>query len=260
MITDNRREQIVTALAQRHFMSLDDVRSIFGCSPTTARRDLAALAATGRLRRTRGGAVAINAHAAANATMEIQTAEQSTAQADPCAAVKRRIGRAAATLIADGDTVALSGGTTVMEVARQLDKRKIGVVTNAVDVALELINTPGVRVMLLGGTLSSASREVVGPQAAEMLAAISIEILFASVDGLSAEAGATCIGTLEAQVLRAMAAQARRVVIVADHRKIGRAALARVLPLASISTLVTDACPTPALEAIRGAGVQIIEA
>lgn len=256
MIADNRREQIVTTLAQRHFMSVDDVRLIFGCSLTTARRDLAALAATGRLRRTRGGAVAIHAHAGATVDM---AAEHGAAQADSFAAIKRRIGRAAAALIADGDTVGLSGGTTVMEVARQLDNRKIGVVTNAVDVALELTGTPGVRVMLLGGTLSSASREVVGPQAEEMLAAISIDILFASVDGLSAEAGATCIGILEAQVLRAMAAQARRVVIVADHRKIGRAALARVLPLASISMLVTDACPAPALEAIRNAGVQIIE-
>ncbi len=249
MMMDDRQERIIAALVQRQFMSVQDVALLLDCSPTSARRHLSALAAAGHIQRTHGGAVALPADLAPPAS-----------PSDPFAALKQRIAAAAADLVADSDTVGLSGGSTTLAVARQLRDRRIGAVTNSVEVALDLASGKNSRVMLLGGMLSPITREVVGPEAEDMLAQMSIDRLFLSVEGLSVEAGATCIGTLEAQIMRAMAAQARRVVIVADHRKIGRAALTRILPLTSISMLVTDSYPTPALEAIRRAGVHVIEA
>jgi DeoR/GlpR family transcriptional regulator of sugar metabolism len=244
-----RREQILSALAQRQFMRVEDIALLLDCSLTTARRELAVLAAAGQVKRTHGGAVPVAAAQPQRAT-----------QADPFAAAKGRIAVAAAALVADGDTIGLGGGSTTLAVARQLRGRRIGLVTNSVDIALDLITGTNSRVVLLGGLLSPISREVVGPEANEMLARIAIDTLFVSVEGISADEGTTTIGTLEAEVLRTMAAQARRVVVTADHRKVGRAALTRILPLSSISTLITDPYPSAALEAVKRAGVEVIEA
>jgi len=100
--------------------------------------------------------------------------------------------------------------------------------------------------------------ELVGPLAEGMLAQIRVDTLFISVDGLSVEAGATIIGDLEAPVVRAFSDRARRTIIVADRRKIGRTAVTQALPIAAVHALVTDAGPSPARAAIEGAGVQVI--
>jgi len=195
------------------------------------------------------------------------------AEPDPFALIKGRIARAAADLVMAGDSVGLSGGMTTLEVARCLRGRSLGLVTNALDIARELASAPGApapgaeapgaeapgaRVVLIGGVLNADMDELVGPLAEDMLARIRVDTLFLSVDGVSAEAGATIIGDLEAPVVRAFAARARRVVIVADQRKIGRTAVIQVLPLVAVEILVTDAGPSPAREAIEGAGVRVI--
>lgn len=185
-------------------------------------------------------------------------ATRRSAEPDPFALIKGRIARAAADLVMAGDSVGLSGGTTTLEVARCLRGRSLGLVTNALDIARELASAPGARVVLIGGVLNADMDELVGPLAEDMLARIRVDTLFLSVDGVSAEAGATIIGDLEAPVVRAFAARARRVVIVADQRKIGRTAVIQVLPLVAVEILVTDAGPSPAREAIEGAGVRVI--
>lgn len=249
-----RREQIMAELARRRYMSVHEIIDRFSSSFTTTRRDLDALVAEGRARRTHGGVVALDGAGPDGAA----PAPSDVARHEPFAAEKRRIAAAAAALIADGDTVGLSGGSTCQAIARALSGRQLGVITNAADVALDLIANPGVRVMLIGGMLNPSSRELVGPMAEAFLDQVHIATLFLGVDGISAEAGATCNGDLEAQIVRAMAARTQRVVVVADHRKIGRVALTRMLPLADMEILITDAHPSPALAAIGETGVRVI--
>lgn len=259
MTAEERRERIAAVLAQRGFMSIGDITSHADCSVATTRRDLDALARIGRIRRTRGGAAARSETAAAvtHAPPVVREARGSAAP-DSFAEVKQRIARAAATLVADGDTVGLVGGTTTLEVARLLRGRSLGLVTNAIGIARELSEAPGARVVLIGGVLNAWMDELVGPLAESMLAQVRVDTLFISVDGLSAEAGATIIGDLEALIVRAFAARARRTIIVADHRKIGRTSVTQALPLAAIHDLVTDAGPSPAREAIEHAGVRVL--
>jgi len=261
MMAEERREHIAAAVAQRGFMSIGDIMSYVGCSVATARRDLDDLAAAGRLRRSRGGAMAPlgpDAAVAPGGAFLSPDGDAEHAEPDPYAAAKRRIARAAADLVMDGDTVGLAGGTTTLEVARCLRGRQLGLVTNAIDIARQLASAPGSRVVLVGGVLNADMDELVGPLAEGMLAQIRVDTLFISVDGLSVEAGATIIGDIEAPVVRAFAARARRTIIVADHRKIGRTAVTQVLPIAAVHALVTDAGPSPAREAIEGAGARII--
>jgi DeoR family transcriptional regulator of aga operon len=181
-------------------------------------------------------------------------------QPDRLAVEKRRIARAAAELVAEGDTVGLGGGTTTLEVTRALHGRRVTIVTNALDLVLDLVPVPGARVVMLAGELMASARELIGPLVEETLAHVNMDTLFLSVNGLSAESGVGIMSHLEAGVYAAMAARARRLVVVADHSKIGRPALAHALPITGVHVLVTDAAgPSAALTAIKDAGVRVIE-
>ena len=244
-----RTERILSILEQKHVINLRDIAALLGCSLSTARRDLAALAPLGQVQLTRGGAVwRDHLGGRPSSTGLTLTGE------------KQRIGRAAAELIRDGDAVAIGGGTTACALIRALRGRHVSVVTNALDVALEALPLSGPRVVLLAGELL-ATREIVGPLAEETLARLHIDTVFMSVNGISTEHGATVMSHLDARVLQAMAAAARRIVVLADHTKIGHAALTNIVPTSAIHTLITDAAePVPSLAAIRAAGVQVIEA
>lgn len=258
MITQARRNAIAAEMAHRQFMSTQDVAVFVSCSPATARRDLQALADAGRIRRSRGGAFAL-----AGASPDLVPGPSPNGQTSPAPflAEKRRIARAAAALVKDGDAIGLAGGTTTLEVARCLQGRRIGVVTNSIDIALVLVAGPHTRIVLVGGVLDrTTTPEVVGPLAELVLAHLHIDTLFVGVNGLSAEAGATSNGELEAQTARAMAARSRRVVVVTDHSKVGRSALTRVMPIDQVEMVVTDAAgPSPGLEALKAAGVRVLE-
>jgi len=253
MGTEARRARIAAELDQLGFMRVPDIAERFACSLATARRDVQALAAAGRITRSHGGAMPI---------YDPLPVGGAAGENDPLLAEKQRIAQAAALLVRDGETVGLSGGTTTHEVARCLRGRSVGAVTNAVDLALELAASPGPRVMLVGGVLDYAhGHELLGALTERMLASLHMDVLFLSVNGISAHAGVTIIGELNAQVMRVMAGRARRVIVVADHTKIGRTSLSPLIPLAAIDTFITDAHgPDDELDAIRAVGIRVIEA
>lgn len=251
-----RRELIAAELEQRRFMSVETIATRFHCSPATARRDLQALATVGRIRRSRGGALV----AAEGAAVDREVTEESGD--DPLLEAKRRIGQATASLITEGETIGISGGSTTIEVARCLRGRRIGVITNAVVPAMELASSPRTRVVLIGGMLDYANgREMVGPLAELLVAQVTMDVVILGVNGINVDAGATVFDDLDAQVRRIWCTRARKVVIVADHTKLGRASLASFIPIAGVHTLVTDLAPENAvLAAIRAAGVHVVEA
>jgi DeoR family transcriptional regulator of aga operon len=256
MMQTVRRDLIAAELAQHRFMSVEAIAARFKCSPATARRDLQALAAEGRIRRSRGGALA------STNDLSAREAAPGASDHDPLLEAKRRIGQAVAAMIKDGDTIGVGGGTTALEVARCLRGRRIGVITNSIDAALELASLPGPHIVLVGGLLDYAyGRETVGPLAEAMLEQLTMDTLILGVNGISAEAGATVFAEFDAQLLRVMCRRARRVIIVADHSKIGRTSLVTFLPIGGIHTFVTDrAAESAALAAFRAAGVQVVEA
>lgn len=251
-----RHERILTEVRQHKMMSVHDIMTLFGCSISTARRDLDALAAQGHIVRSWGGAQARDGGSADDGLL---ADGRGNGVADPLAAAKERIARAAAALVADGATIGLGGGTTTLEVVRALRGHNITIVTNALDLVNDLVPVPGARVVVLAGELLASGRELVGPLIEETLSRIYMDTLFLSVNGLSAESGAAIMSYLEAQAYRAMAARAGQVVVVADQSKIGRAGLTGTFPITDVDILVTDAAAShQALEAIGEAGVHVI--
>jgi DeoR family transcriptional regulator of aga operon len=174
---------------------------------------------------------------------------------------KRRIGMAAAELIREHDTVGFTAGTTPTQVARCIRHRNsIHIITNAVNIAMELSNQPALNVTLTGGTMRWAGAfSLTGPTAIEMLNGVFMDKTFIGACGVDAQRGVTTIEPDEAAVFRAMVRQAKQVVVVADSSKIGMVSPALICPVKEIDVLVTDSGITnEAFEAFKANDIEVL--
>jgi DeoR family transcriptional regulator, aga operon transcriptional repressor len=154
---------------------------------------------------------------------------------------KRAIAAAAMRLIGSGAVIGLSGGTTCTELARQLRAvEQVTVVTNAVNIALELYGQPNKRLMLTGGLLNQNSYELVGGLVSESLQDVHIDTAFLGASGIDPTFGFSMSDEPEAAVGRAFKAAADRTIVLADHTKIGRRTFARLCRLTEVDLLITD--------------------
>jgi DeoR family transcriptional regulator of aga operon len=163
--------------------------------------------------------------------------------------------------VQENETIGFAAGTTTTLVARQLLHRKnIHVITNAVNIGMELSSSARVQTTLTGGNLRwPGAFSLVGPAAIEALTVVVMDRLFVSATGVDAIHGATLIEPDEAAVFRAMARQARQVVVVADSSKMGLVSPAVVCPANEIDLLITDnGISEQSLQAFASCGVKVI--
>jgi DeoR family transcriptional regulator of aga operon len=240
---------ILDRVASSGSVDVTDLAETLGVSGATIRRDLQTLSRDQRLVRTHGGAVA------REVTEELPAQVKAT-QRHP---EKSRIGQAAATLVEDGAVIGMTGGSTAMQLARALAGRpNITIVTNAIDIAAELVGRAGVRLVVIGGIVRQ-SAEAVGPPAEAMLAQYHLDIAFIGVDGLSAEEGCTTYDEMEAQTDLAFLRRARRTVVIADSSKLGKVTFARISPASGVTDVVTNADGAPdQIAALRRAGIRVV--
>jgi DeoR/GlpR family transcriptional regulator of sugar metabolism len=200
----------------------------------TVRSDLSALEGAGLVRRLRG---AVTRHLYAERPIEENQQRH--------AAAKRRIGRAAAALVQDGETIFLDVGSSSAEVARHLSPalRGVTVITNGLNIALEVEKLPELRVIVTGGTLRRLQHSLVSPYALDLISRVQAHRLFLGCNGVDAQAGVTNANHEEAEIKRAMVAASREVHVLADRSKLGAVASARVVLLAAVQTLISDAPP-----------------
>jgi DeoR family transcriptional regulator of aga operon len=235
---DRRVEEILRELRHKGSVSLEELVKGLHTSPASVRRDLAKLEMRGLVRRTPGGATSVEPllYEPFRYDSLFQQREQHRA------ADKRRIGLAAADLIHENETVGFTAGTTTTHVARSLRNRhNIRVITNAVNIAMELSNCDGLRTFVTGGFVQWAgSFSLVGHAAINFLTDIYMDKVFVSVCGIDAVRGVTVIESEEALTFRAMIRQAKQAIVVADSSKIGAVTPALVCPISDIHMLITD--------------------
>lgn len=228
---------ILTALQQTGRVAVEDLSEQLEVSLVTVRRDLDELEQKGLLRRVHGGAVSIEP-----LFYEPFRRDRSfIAQVERAADEKRRIGRAAAALINPGETIALTPGTTTTEVIRGLPMNyNITVVTNTVNVAMELSKRKDVYVFVTGGHLHGEWFSLVGSAAIKSLENMLINTMFIGADGMDANWGASCFNADEAELNSTMMRLARRRVAVVDSGKLGVVANWRICQTSELNVLITD--------------------
>ena len=245
----DRMSVILEDLSDGGSVNVADLCRRLGVSAATIRRDLSLLEEHRLLRRTHGGAVT------QGLLYELPLRYKSARHQEE----KRRIAHAAAELIPEGAAIGLTGGTTTTEVARALvGRQQLTIVTNALNIASEMAVRPNLRLVVTGGMARSASYELVGPLAEATLRDINLDLAILGVDGISAEAGLTTHHEVEAHTNLALIDRARRVLVVTDGSKVGRAAFARICEIGRVDDLITDGgADAKALAAIAAAGVAI---
>lgn len=234
----NRADLILRELRQKESVSLDELIESLGASAASVRRDLAKLEAKGMVRRTHGGVTLVEP--LLYEPFRYDSLFQNREQHRP--AEKRRIGMAAAEFISENETVGFTAGTTTTQVARNLRNRhNIRVVTNAINIAMELSNCAGLKTFVTGGFVQWAgSFSLIGQAAITSLNDIYMDRVFVSVCGIDVARGITVIEPEEGLTFRTMIHQAKQTVVVADSSKIGIVTPALVCPVSDIHVLVTD--------------------
>jgi DeoR family transcriptional regulator, aga operon transcriptional repressor len=255
--TEQRAKTILQVLLQHGNASVEELVRLLGASAPSVRRDLARLEKRRLVHRTHGGARLASQMQYGAFRFDSSFHERESRFVDE----KRRIGLAAAELIREQETVGFTAGTTTTQVARCIRHRSsIHIVTNAVNIGMELSNLPALHVTLTGGTMRWAGAfSLTGHTAIEMLSAVFMDKTFIGACGVDPVRGVTTIEPDEAAVFRAMVRQSKEVIVVADSSKIGMVSPALICPPADIDVLVTDSGISPAaLEEFRARTIRVI--
>ncbi len=248
MLAETRRRLLLDLIARQGFATLDELVKALAVSESTVRRDLEALDLGGRVKRTHGGAV----YAGEGRGLPAFEDRAATATAE-----KQAIGRQAAALLDDGDTVLLDGGTTTLEVARALIGRPMQVVTNSLPIAQLLAASTPIDLILIGGYVYPRTGVALGPMAIAAMQGIRVTKAILGAGGIVAE-GIYNHNLLLVETERQMMSCGQEVMIVADHTKFGRLSLARLCGLEEVGHLVVDpGLPAEYRAVIERAGVQI---
>jgi DeoR/GlpR family transcriptional regulator of sugar metabolism len=246
---DTRQVSILEVVASTGAATTRELSAHFGVSEMTVRRDLQTLEDRGLVRRIPGGA-----------TVPSSPSERSFRERlGVRLSEKRAIGRTASALIKDGDTVVLDGGTTTLEIARQLTGRvELTVITNSLRVLDALAGSPQIRVIATGGSLKHRELVLVGPMAQRMLSEMRADLAFISSAGVVPTDGPMDFEDMEVAVKRAMIGTAAKCYVVADSSKFGVVRPMLIAPMATFLGVITDeGLPRSAAADLRRAGLEV---
>ncbi len=247
--TEARRDRLRDLVQARGFAALGELAESLDVSESTIRRDLEQLEQAGDARRTHGGAFW---------TGEPDTMRVFKTRRDDSWPAKSAIGRAAAMMIEDHDTILLDGGSTTYELARHLVGRPLQVVTNSLPVAHLLSSSESIDLVMIGGCVRGRTAVAIGPMADAMVQSINVGKAFLSVAGVT-QRGYFNSDMMLVESEKAMLAAADQAIVVADSSKFGKVSLSRLCGLQEVHAVVTDAgLDSQWKEWLETAGVQLV--
>ncbi len=227
---EERIQEIIKILEREDRVLINDLCETFNTTPVTIRKDLDLLEKQGVLKRTHGGAIL---HKPLFRGLALNEKEKLNSDE------KERIAEEAAKMINEGDVIIIDSGSTTTFLARKMKGMKgVTVITNAVNIALELADSD-LEVILTGGALQKNSSTLVGPLADEMLKKISADKLFHGVDGVDYDLGLTTPDIIEANTSRVMMERAGENILLVDSSKFGRRSLGVICQIKDIDKIIT---------------------
>ncbi len=250
--TVERRKSILTQISESGQVLVHELSKEFSVSEVTIRNDLEQLEKKNMLIRARGGAI----KAERGVGIDYRISEKDKLNSDE----KTRIGKKAAQLINEHDTIIIDSGTTTMEVARNLGHlNDLTVVSNAINIISQLIQLKNVNLIIPGGYLRKNSLSLVGPLAEKNLQNLYVDKVFIGVDGFDTKHGIYTPNIEEAHFNEIMITISKEVVVVCDSSKFHRRSLAYICGTDKIHTVVTDSgIPDEDRKRLEDTGINVL--
>lgn len=231
--TVDRREKIMKMLAEEGKVYVHELSALFKVSEVTIRNDLDQLEKKNHLIRARGGALKMEGQV----SLDFNLSEKHKLNYPE----KARIGKMAAGLISDSETIILDSGTTTAEIAKNLGHlENVSVITNAINIVNILVQFPAIHIIIPGGYMRQNSLSLVGPFASKNFRNLYVDKAFIGVDGFDSVLGAFTPNIEEAHLNEIMIEIAKEVILVSDSSKFNRKSLTHICPVSSIDTVITD--------------------
>mgnify|MGYP005854227869 CR=1 FL=1 len=229
-----RKDTLLKLLQEYEEIRVSEISDFFKVSKNTIRRDLEKLEKEGLIQKIHGGAI-LNVHSYGY-DIPYKKRENSFKPE------KEEIGKLGADLVENGDSIILDIGTTTSQIAKYLakSKKRITVITNAINIINVLGGIPEIELICSGGTYKEAVKGCSGFYAEEFFSRIHVDKLFLSCGGIDFEKGIMNPNSYEINVKRNMIRATKEVILVAHHEKIGKPSFAFLSPLDIVSVLITD--------------------
>ncbi len=253
MYAEERQQRIAERAREHGRVEVATLAEELDVTPETIRRDLTRLERLGQLKRVHGGAIPLD-----RLGFEPAIADRDMAMTGE----KERIAKAALAELPEAGAVLLDAGTTTSRLANLLPvDRELTVVTNALDIASTLAGRGNLSVLMIGGRVRGRTMAAVDTWAEAMLADLYLDVAFVATNGVSVERGLTTPDPTEAAIKRLMVQASRRVVLLADHTKVGNDHLVRFATLDQVDTLITDTGLDEDLRApLESTGLRVVAA
>jgi DeoR family transcriptional regulator, aga operon transcriptional repressor len=252
-MTVERRAKILELLDQQGKVRVSQLKELFGVSEVTIRNDLDRLEKKSLLIKTRGGAIQ---------SQRVRFDYEFNKELTLFLKEKQAIGKKAAELVKEKDTIILDSGTTTLEVARHLTHfNDLTIITNGIKIAYELCRYPNLRIVMLGGSIRQSSLSLIGPIAEENLKNLYCDKVFLGVNGIDTKYGLFTTHIEDASLARVMIAMSKEVIVVTDSSKFQKRSFSIVAPVNTVDILLTDAnIPKDEMRDLSNAGVSVIVA
>jgi len=228
-----RQQAILELIQDLGKVSVQELADKFNVAPITIRRDLDFLAQSNKVIRVHGGAILPQERTAYEPLYSEKTVINQK--------LKEQIGRAAADLVADGQTIFIDSGSTAYQLAVHLQgKKNLTVITPDLYVAVALSANSDTQVIVAGGLVRPHQFNCIGGYAEQIARSLNADTFFLAVDGVDIEKGVTVTNIAEARLKQFMISASQQTVMITDHTKFGRVAMANVVELTRVDHIITD--------------------
>jgi DeoR family transcriptional regulator of aga operon len=244
--------KILEILDKNGQVKVTELSEMFDVSVVTIRNDLAHLEEKGLLIKTRGGGI--------KTSLRVGIDYKLNEKAQIKYAEKQQIGKKAASIIEDNDIVIIDSGTTTLEITKNLHELKnLTVITNALNIASQLVDYENMRVILLGGLLRNTSLSLIGPIAENSIKSFYCDKVFLGVDGIDSTYGISTPNPEEAHLNKLMISISKQVIVVTDSSKFKKRSFMHIAPMSQIHTVITDSnIPADELKNLQNAGIEVL--
>lgn len=259
-MASERRTEILSVIDDIGEITLAELCSRFsGVSEMTIRRDLIQLEQSGRIIRTRGGAVSLRRLGDSYTYSGTGQENEYSLRAHRNQEAKSIIARKALRFVEKGRSIYFDAGSTIMALARLIPDETMTIITNGSNVAQELVSHHNVNVMMPGGTVNRNTLSVSGPTSVNFVNSLNIELAFMSASAFSLDTGFSVSNIYEADLKKAVISRAKKIIMLIDTSKFGKSLLFTLSDLADIDYLICEDTPDKEIvKAAKACGVTII--